>query len=105
MPDFAPGDRLLIRISDSFFIAKVDLVKPTHLTCFLFDPAHQRWQTGRRRILRSAVVERQTASFTSTGHLVRRMTALQNQRDAARRTADRQLEQSLRQLVAEKEDA
>lgn len=99
MSNIRPGDRVIYRDGDRFLVARVDLVKDRHLTGFPFDPVHRRWSAARRRIARDFVVDRLPAS-ANTLSIAARIECLRNVREMQRQRANRELEQSVRQLIA-----
>ena len=101
---FQPGDRVLYRDGDRYAVARVDLVKDSHVTGFPFDTAHRRWSRVNRRIARDFIVAR--LPFTEDpAAIAQRLTILANQREALRQQANRWLDESVRQLVQHREPA
>lgn len=98
MSEVAPGDRILFRNGERFFVARVDLVKERWVTGFAFDPVHRRWSRARSRIARTSVIDR-LSTTTTTEHLVARIEQLRNQHEAQRQKAKRELEQNVRLLI------
>lgn len=100
MSDFRPGDKILFRDRGSFGLARVDLVRDRHLTCFPFDHARRRWARRNMRIAHHLVVERIEGAI-DPARLARDIEALRNQRDAKRAAADAWLADQVEQLLQE----
>lgn len=98
MNGIRPGDRVLFRDGDRFGVAKVDLVKDRHLTGFPFDTTHRHWARRNRRIAASFVIGK-LPPRENADRIALRIEALRNQREAQRQIANRQFEESVRQLV------
>lgn len=98
MSSFRPGDRVLYRDGDRFGVAQVDLVKDRHLTAFPFDTTHRRWSRRNRRIATSFVIGKLPPQ-EHADRIAKRIEVLSNQREAQRQIANRQFEQSVRELL------
>lgn len=100
MSDFRPADLILYRDGDRYGVARVDLVREKHLTCFPFDPTHRRWSKINRRIARHLVIQR-LSRFSRPAAIAAQIEALRHERDAKRQQANTWLETRIRELVQE----
>jgi len=100
MIDVRPGDRVLFRELDSFGVAKVDLVRERHVTCFVYQPAYRRFSALRRRIPLTSLV-RKIQRHEHSERIVKRIEALRNERNGKRIEAQRWFEARVADLIGE----
>ena len=98
MNGLRPGDRVLYRDGDRFGVAKVDLVKDRHVTGFPFDTARRSWSRRNRRIAASFVIGK-LPPREDADRIAAKINRLTNEREAQRQIANRQFEQSVRELL------
>lgn len=99
MSTFRPGDRVLYRDGDRFFVGRVDLVKERHVTAFPFDTARRRWSSKNRRVPLNFVVGK-LPPRENADRIAARISVLANLREAERQRANRQFEEGVRQLAS-----
>jgi SOS-response transcriptional repressor LexA len=89
-----PGEILLYRNLDSFLIAKIDLVRAAHFTCFPWRFDQLCWAKSRVRVKRATVaaIMPEGSDPTLLGETIQ---ALKNQRDARRMRADQDFHQAV----------
>ena len=98
MNGLRPGDRVLYRDGDRFFVGKVDLVKERHVTAFPFDPLRRSWSSRNRRIAAAFVIGKLPPQ-EHADRIAARIERLRNQRDGLRMQANRWLEDQVRELT------
>jgi hypothetical protein len=98
MSDFRPGDRVLYRDGDRYFVGRVDLVKERHVTAFPFDTAKGRWAKANRRVPVGFVLGK-LRPRENADQIAARLNRLANEREALRQQANRWLEDSVRELA------
>jgi hypothetical protein len=98
MNGLRPGDRVLYRDGDRFFVGKVDLVKERHVTAFPFDPLRRSWSSRNRRIAAAFVIGKLPPQ-EHADRIALRIERLRNQRDGLRMQANRWLEDQVRELT------
>jgi len=98
MSGYRPGDRVLYRDGDRFFVGRVDLVKERHVTAFPFDTARRSWSSRNRRVPLSFVVGK-LPPRENADRIAARINVLANLREAERQRANRHFEDSIRELV------
>lgn len=82
------GEIVVFRNLDTFLIAKIDLVRDTHLSCFAWRIDQRCWAKGRMRVRRDQVSAYLPADADPI-ELGEAINALKNRRDARRMAADR----------------
>lgn len=88
----APGDIVVYRTHSGAEVARVDLVRPTHVSAFPWRQADRRWERRRSRVFRRDLVKvlgPETDPATIADHL----NVLANRWDAERRAAVRAFEE------------
>lgn len=98
MNGLRPGDRVLYRDGDRYFVGKVDLVKERHVTAFPFDPLRRSWSSRNRRIAAAFVIGKLPPQ-EHADRIALRIERLRNQRDGLRMQANRWLEDQVRELT------
>ncbi len=94
-----PGDRVLYLDGIGFFVGRVQTVRESRVTVFPFDPARRDWSSKNRRVPISAVVGK-LSPREHADRIAARINILANQREALRQRANRQFQESVRQLVS-----
>ena len=82
------GHIVVFRNLDTFLIAKIDLVRESHLTCFAWRIDQRCWAKGRIKVRRDQVTAYLPANANPI-ELGEAINALKNRRDARRMAADR----------------
>ena len=98
MNGLRPGDRVLYRDGDRYFVGKVDLVKERHATASSFDPLWCSWSSRNRRIAAAFVIGKLPPQ-EHADRIAARIERLRNQRDGYRQQANRWLKDQVRQLA------
>lgn len=95
---YRPGDRVIYRDLNAYNVARVDLVKERHLTCFPFKHCAGSYQQVRKRIrldLVVGVLKSDTQALAATCKL----NELMNRRDVRRPQADNWLSRQVGELT------
>lgn len=83
-----PGDIILHWQRGAYALAKVDLVRPRHFTCFPWSLAYRKFEKGRKRIERTRFVALLPTS-ADLAAISERLTVLKNLRDSQCINAER----------------
>jgi hypothetical protein len=102
MTDYAPGDKVIYRDGDRYFVARIELVRGGYYTATPYNPLRRGWANHQRRIARDFVLSR-VAPTTQVQELVARIERLRNERDARRLDANRWLRECLIELTQAEE--
>lgn len=96
----AVGDLIFYRDRTDFGVARVDLVRDRHFTCFPWNDLLLRFDLRRQRIDRHRVIAR-LREQSDPARIADRLNVLRNQRDARRAAANTAFLQSIKTLTKE----
>ena len=98
LDEAAPGDIVVYRDRIDYGIARIDLLRERHVTCFPWRVGDRRWGKGRARIERSRVlaVLHEGADAAAIGE---HLNIIKNQREMQKGAAQRYYHLRVRELV------